>query len=401
MDRLSQLIHLREYTRTLKKHLPAAAFEPVPARALWILPHLAVVVVGIVAIASWITSPWWMLPVSLLIGHSFACLGFLAHEILHGAVTRRPWLRDVYAAVCFFPFLIGPRLWRKWHNVEHHGHTQHDAEDPDAMGTLETLRERPFLRAFYRIAPWLRSLFTFAAFSVWFTAHGIQMLVKFLPEFPARQRRVVLAQFAVPLLFWVGLAVLLGPGKAFFAVVLPMLTANFIVMSYIATNHLLNPLTDVNDPLANSLSVTVPKLFDVLHFNFSHHTEHHIFPAMNAKFMPEVKRRVKEFWPDRYNEMPHWKALRALWKTPRLYRDAEESPLVDPVRDYTFPTLGRGLDPDQVVPVRGEPVARQDRVEEESSRKPGGHGKDEASGGAGGLAALRPPLKAGETGAKP
>lgn len=345
---LAELTHLGHYTRELKRRLPREAFNPVPTRAFWIVPHLAAVILGILAISLWITPLWAKFAVALVIGHSFACLGFLAHEILHGAVVRHAMLRDTLGAICFSPFVLSPKLWRKWHNVEHHGHTQHDHDDPDAMGTLETLRERTFLRAFFRIAPWLRSLFTFAAFTVWFTLHGFGMFLRFLPEFKKDERRVVIAQFVVPVLVWVGLLVVIGPIDWLFAYLLPALIGNFIVMSYIATNHLLNPLTQINDPLANSLTVTVPKIVDFFHFNFSHHTEHHIFPAMNPKYMPQVKEAVKELWPDRYNEMPHWKALRALWKTPRLYRDAHESPLIDPVRGEVFPTVGRGLDPDAV-----------------------------------------------------
>jgi len=317
------------------------------------IPHIAVVVLGITAIAQWLPNPWLKLLAGLVVGHSFACLGFLAHEILHGAVTKKAWLRNSLGVICFLPFCLGPRLWRKWHNVEHHANTQNDEDDPDAMGTLESLRERPFLRAFYKVAPWLRSLFTFISFTFWFTLHGFGMFLRFLPDFKREERPMVIAQLVGPALLWIALFFVLGPANALFAIVIPMLCANFIVMSYIATNHLLNPLTEVNDPLANSLSVQVPKIVDVFHFNFSHHTEHHVFPVMNAKYLPKVKELLKEKWPERYNEMPHWKALRALWKTPRLYRDSDASPLVDPVRDYTFPTVGRGLDPDNVVPEQG------------------------------------------------
>lgn len=351
---MPDLMHLRVYTKELKRRLPKEYFEPVPTRALWIIPHVAIVVLGITTIALWAPSIWVKLACTLLIGHSFASLGFLAHEILHGAVVKNARLRDFLGGICFLQFNLGAKLWRKWHNVEHHGHTQHDHDDPDAMGTLESLRERPALRSFYRIAPWLRSLFTFISFTFWFSLHNFIMWRRFLPEFKKSERPAVIAQFVLPVLLWTSLLVILGPVNWIFAYLIPVLMANFIVMSYIATNHLLNPLTQVNDPLANSLTVRVPKLVDMLHFNFSLHTEHHIFPNMNPKYMPKVREMILQLWPDRYNEMPHWKALRALWKTPRLYRDHQESPLVDPVRNYTFATVGRGMDPDRMKPEIGK-----------------------------------------------
>ena len=94
----------------------------------------------------------------------------------------------------------------------------------------------------------------------------------------------------MPWTVWISLLFIMGPGKWLFAYVIPLLIANFIVMAYIATNHRLNPIVPVNDPLANCLSVTVPRWVDVLHFNFSYHTEHHLFPAMSSKYYPLVKK---------------------------------------------------------------------------------------------------------------
>lgn len=347
MEQIQELRHLGYYTRELKKVLPDHYFEPVPWRALWMIPHLAIIVGGIYAIAAlewhWVAN----LGVSLLIGSSFACLGFLAHEILHGSGVRHPGLRNLLGMICFIPFNLGPKLWRKWHNVEHHGHTQHDDDDPDAMGTLEDYRERPALQALYRLAPVMRSFLTFVSFTFWFSLHSFLMWRRFLPEFPEQERKVVAFQFYAPLAFWIGLGIWLGPKKFLFAYIIPLLVANFTVMSYIATNHLLNPLTHTNDPLANSLTVRTLPIIDMLHFNFSYHTEHHIFPRMNPKYHPALQAKVKERWPDRYCEMPHWQALLYLWRTPRLYRDAGPNAhqLVDPGQGLAYPTVGYGLEP--------------------------------------------------------
>lgn len=337
------------YARELKKRLPPHVFRPVPARLLWMVPHLAVIASGIIVIALVRLHVAWYLVIGVAIGLSYACLGFVGHEILHGSVVRNRWLRDFFGGICMAAFNVGPLVWRRWHNTEHHAHTQEAGVDPDAMGTLEDYRERFGLRVLYRLAPWLRSLVTFMSFAIWFSVHGFLMFVRFLPQFRPRQRAMALAQLAGPLTLWLGLLLLLGPVKWTFAYVVPLLVANFVVMSYIATNHLLNPLTDVNDPLSNSLTVLTPRWVDVWHLNFSHHTEHHIFPMMSARYAPQVKRLAQQLWPDRYNAMPHWKALLTLWRTPRLYRD--DSTLVDPHRNLAYPVLGRGLDPDDVRPL--------------------------------------------------
>ena len=67
-----------------------------------------------------------------------------------------------------------------------------------------------------------------------------------------------------------------------FVGILPMMMANATVMSYIATNHMLRPLVDSDDPLDNTLSLRTHWLVDALHWRFSHHVEHHLFPAMSS-----------------------------------------------------------------------------------------------------------------------
>lgn len=368
-----QLYPISHYATELRRRLPAECFRPVPHRLLWIIPHLALTAAAMAAVATGRLPLWGNLLAALAIGHSFACLGFLGHEILHGSVVRSRRLASLFGTLCFWPLQVGVHLWRRWHNTEHHGHTQDADQDPDAMGTLEHFRERPLLQAIYRLAPWLRSVITFAGFGVWFTVHAHLMVARLWGEFRPRERLLVLAQLLAPVAFWAALGVWLGPTWFTWSYVVPLVFANFLVMSYIATNHMLSPLTPVNDPLANSLTVRVPRLLDILHFHFSHHTEHHLFPTMNPRYAPRVKALIQELWPDRYQELPHWQALWLLWKTPRLY--ASHTHLADPVQGVAYPTLGHGLDPHQVEPqpldaaVPGQPA--QAPIRHRTALRPG------------------------------
>ena len=51
-------------------------------------------------------------------------------------------------------------------------------------------------------------------------------------------------------------------------------------------------LSTTGDQLAGSMSVTVPALLDRLHFHFSHHTEHHLFPRLPSDFAPLVRQSL-------------------------------------------------------------------------------------------------------------
>ncbi|MCL5965045.1 MAG: fatty acid desaturase [Deinococcus sp.] len=352
---MTEELHLREYTKALKSLLPRKYFEPVASR-LWYLP----IFIGLTLLASWgivHLYPWWAkLLLSLPIGYAFIGLGFFAHEVLHGAVTKNPLLRSVVGTIAFFPLCIGARLWRRWHNVEHHGSTQHPDDDPDAMSTLEAMRERPELQVFHRLIPWFRSFLLFFSFTFWFTFHGQMMLKRFLPEFKGKERAVVLFQAVLPFAFWAALAFGVGAWNFVFIFVLPWSMANIVAMSYIATNHLLNPLTATNDPLMNSLTVRSPRLVEWLHLGFGYHTEHHVFPTISPRYARKVGELLKKMWPERYNELPHWRALYYLWKTPRLYRDHRN--LIELTSGRVFGTMGFGL-PERVLGPSPRPFGKK------------------------------------------
>lgn len=334
------------YAQQIAPYLPAEAFKPVPRRLWGGVAYLALALGAIAAIARFELHPLACVGLSVVIGQSFAGLGFLGHEILHGTVVKNGRLRDFLGAIAFAQFSLSPKLWRKWHNMEHHAHTQDEETDPDAMGTLEQFYRRPGLRWLYRLHPSVRAFISFTAFLLFFSVFCLKMLRRYYPEFRPGEKRVVLAQTLWPWAMWLGLLGVLGPAKWFFAYLLPLMLANFLVIAYISTNHQLSPLTDVNDPLANSLTVRVPRWMDVLHLNFSHHVEHHVFPGMNPKFAPLVAAQLRQRFTDQYHEMGFGRALAALWKTPRLYKDHVD--LVDPVRGVVYGSLGHGLTPGRV-----------------------------------------------------
>ncbi|MDB4897295.1 MAG: fatty acid desaturase family protein [Firmicutes bacterium] len=342
---MSELHSIGWYSSQITPRLPKQVFKPVPQRLWGGLVYMLLTIAGIWAIAAHQFSPWVNLAIALGLGQTMAGLGFLGHEVLHGTVVKTAWLRDLIGCICFAQFNLGAKLWRKWHNMEHHAHTQDEDTDPDAWATMEKLYKRPLLRWIYKLPPGFRAFFNFASFSLFFSIHSSLMFKRYIGEFKPRDRAMVWMQLLVPWAIWLSLLALIGPGKWLFAYVIPVMIANALVIGYISTNHQLNPLTPVNDPLANSLSVTVPRWVDMLHFNFSYHTEHHLYPGVNAKYGPMIKAVVKEMWPEQYFELPLLQALKALWKTPRIYHNYTD--LVDPGNGHVFGSLGHGLDAEQ------------------------------------------------------
>ncbi|OIJ21393.1 acyl-CoA desaturase [Anaerobacillus alkalidiazotrophicus] len=329
------------YAARISPELPKEAFKPVPTRLFGGIAYLITVITGMLLISQIQLPIIVNLFISIIIGFSFSAMGFLGHEILHGTVIRNPRIRNLLGAIFFWPLCTGPRLWRKWHNMEHHVHTQDETKDPDAWPSANKFSKNWIVRLVYKLPLQVRSIFGFLYLAISFSIHSINMFFLYFKEFNMKNRSAVFIQLVLPWMFWIGLLFIIGPVAWFFAYLLPLFIANSIVMGYISTNHRLNPLVDVNDPLANCLTVTVPKWVDVLHFNFSYHTEHHLFPAMNPKYYPLVKDLILQKWPERYHQMPFARALLTLYKTPRVYHEKNE--LLDPHDKKVYSTLGNGL----------------------------------------------------------
>ncbi|HEX2730157.1 MAG TPA: fatty acid desaturase [Polyangiaceae bacterium] len=331
------------YARELKPSLPQNIHRAEHSRLLWLPIHLLVITLGITALArNWI--PWSAAGlVSVLIGCSFAGLAFVAHETLHGALIHNRRAQRVVGWIAFLPFVISPRLWVAWHNRVHHGHSNDPALDPDAYPSLETYHKSATVRFVTDyLAPGRHGFgLAFSAF-VGFTVHSLHVLIcagEYGVLDPG-QRRKAIAETSVGVALWALVAVLIGPLAFLFGFGIPLLIGNAIVMAHILTNHTLNPQTELNDPLANSLTVTVPRWVEWLTLGFGYHVEHHLYPWMSTRHAPAVRKLLQERWPERYQSMPLTRALWQLHTTARIYKNP--TTLLDVKRGTEWPTLVPG-----------------------------------------------------------
>ncbi len=335
------------YRQILKKDLPEAWLKPDNLNLLWFIPHALMI-----GTCLWLLTahfnPWVAPLLSLVIGHSMGCLGFLGHEICHGGGISNKKFRHLLAGIGFSAFAIGPHLWSRWHNAEHHGHTQVQDVDPDHLFTLYEYQNRKALKALHKLSPLGCNLVVFSFFCLLMSQRNLVMTSTYLkdPKTKTQEKATLIFQLLLPLTIWIGGTALLGWQVLLFGYVLPLLVANAMVIAYISTNHFLNPLADENDVLAASLSVTFPKWLgwlDALHLHFGAHVSHHLFPHAPSRYCRQIELRMQEIWPDRYHVMPLHKALKLLWNTPWIY-DENGVALINPPRGDLSPTLGHGLE---------------------------------------------------------
>jgi fatty acid desaturase len=337
----NELVSLSFYQQELKKHLPESVFERTPLRALHLVSFLLIngaLIYGVIHF-NW---PWYAkLLASIFIGQLNAGLAFVAHETLHGSLVKNRFLQNVIGSIGFAPFLVSATYWRFWHNTLHHGNTQLIYKDPDAFPTLSVYKRSKFMQVVFELAPGSKNPLSFFYLFYWFSFQSIlnQSYMRFKNKMWANMdHKKVTREFS--LLAILGLTYLYFVGlnwNLLWLVAIPLAVQNYVILSYILTNHNISPLTKINDPLANSLTVTTHPICDLMDLNFGYHVEHHLFPRVSGKHAKKIHLLLKELYPDKYKFMPKWRALKYLYQTPRLYKNSNE--LVCPKTQETFPTI--------------------------------------------------------------
>ena len=323
-SRLELLPH-SHYLRQIRPLLPPDAFAPAPGK-LWIMAvHLIIITLAYVGFR-YSMATWLWLTLSIIIGHSLGCLAFLSHELSHGVMIRGARLRYCLEVLFWGLNIIPATIWRRVHNQTHHVETN-TLCDPDRRfrKSENSFSVRCYSRMFYphRQAAWWNPLvaFQFIPYIVGnifaaFCPRSFKLgLLHSTPSYTPIQRLCVAVELSVIITIQVGVFHLVGHRLLpyLWAGPVALLWMSAVVMTYVFTNHFLNPLGEITDPLAGSTSVVVWSTFDRLHSNFSYHTEHHLFPKMNSNFYPIISKLLQERFPGRYHRVSLGTAWRRLW----------------------------------------------------------------------------------------
>ena len=329
------------YTGILRPQLDAAVFLPSRSRVAWLPFHAAIVATLAWAVAAG-HAPMASWPlVAVVVGCCFSSIVFLGHEVMHGSIVHGRRRIRFTGWVCLLPFTLSPTLWSAWHNRFHHNHCGQAGTDPDLYPTLDEYESQRGARIMAdQFGLGRRRWLSLLSLLVGFTGQSQQMLwtARRRGLLSARLHRRALGETLAGVLFWVGVAAIVGAIPFVVVYLGPLLVTNTIVMMFIMTNHNLSPLTPkVNDPLVNSLSVTLPRPLEWLTLDFGYHVEHHLFPAVSARHGRRVRAAVLASFAERYQSMPLGTALRRVFTTARVYQD--DTTLCDPRSGETFPTL--------------------------------------------------------------
>lgn len=334
------LIPQAHYAKKLRPFLPDEAFIPDPSKLVILLINLAILILGW-AIAQHLDRwhlylLWLYLPLAVVMGNSVIVLLFSSHDVMHGGVIRNSRLIYIIGFLGLTMLWMPPTLWKAVHNRVHHNKTN-SLSDPDR----NYLYDQP-----QTWGKWIQHLFVpsnevnFIGLTVGMaTAWGVHTFrnltsvllfncesVDYVPaafKVSVKERWRIASEFFGILIIHLSILAYLEfhPLKLVLSYFLPISIGYAGVMFYIYTNHMLCQMTSVNDPLLNSVSLRLPKLFDLLHLNFSYHTEHHIFPGINSDYYPQVQKLLKIHYPERMNLLDFGEVWRFLMQTPRHYKN--------------------------------------------------------------------------------
>jgi fatty acid desaturase len=160
-------------------------------------------------------------------------------------------------------------------------------------------------------------------------------------RFSRRERLRIAFETTIMVGYQVGLGMWFGSSDWIWMGLTPSLLGAFLGMFYINTQHHTRPLLETNDPIGSSASVKLPRFFEILHMNFGHHVEHHIFPGMDNHYYPLMTPDLKRLLGPEYNEVSFVEAYRIMFKS---------SPFKDPHKTKGVPPTGSTSVPNTVGP---------------------------------------------------
>ncbi len=338
-----KLISKNEYRSVLRKYISSKDFNPDKKELFYYFVPMLVFLSGIYSL---VHLQLLFLPVkifiSIVMGISLASLTFFMHDLMHGAIIKSKKITYFTGLSIGLLNFFAPLLWQRVHNF-HHARAG-NVDDPDRIYIWDEKPKNAFERFIYKLRISRDSYNAFLSLIgmsfgfFWYFSTMVYALLQRRTNFKktSQYQRINKLFKAKDVLIVFGELLLIFSFQGFLFTVVaksnllsyflislfPVLISHFINMLYIHTNHFLSPLTmETDDPLLNSLSLKNSWFVDKIFLNFSHHVEHHLFPAMSSSHYPKVRKLLLDLYPSRFQLIPMFDAVKLLCTTPRIYNN--------------------------------------------------------------------------------
>ncbi|OUL25029.1 hypothetical protein BV378_15695 [Nostoc sp. RF31YmG] len=318
------------YIQTIRPFLPKEAFQKKPSYLWYFLINFSIFISAI-ALTRYSDNIWIFVLASFIAGNILPCFVFFAHDLSHGSVMAKSWQRHFLEVLIWGINFIPLTMWIHIHHRTHHPHAA-TFKDPDRrwLTSEKTWIKWIYTWIFYpqknELLPGLINPFAYIHFvfyilrnfiAVFISSKSKLYIVPYQIPYTRKEKFSIIVETAIIILIQtiIFAAVQCNWLKYLFVGILPILIASVIEVIYVATNHYLNPVKAQNNSVQGTTSVIVPPLFNLIHDNFSYHTEHHLFPAMHPCYYPLVSDLLKKHFPQDYNQLTITEAWRRLWNS--------------------------------------------------------------------------------------
>ncbi len=322
---------IRHYAQEFYPTIPKEAFKPAHYKLLPMFLHAFWIFTNIAIIHFYPSLPT-LIVCSILIGISIACLFLFSHELSHGTIVRKKktllLLKNFFWAFSGIP----PTVWHKVHNLSHHIH-MNTIKDPDRK-TFKS--EDSFWNRCYNVFIYpnkkLRYSITVGCAMMFYSIKHIVAalypadkkpdIVTYKPEYTPKEKTVIKFELCYIIAFWSLIYFIVGWQQGIILSIISWYTYSALVICFIVTQHLGNDVFIKDpDPLLTTTSVIIPRWLDRIIDMHSFHVEHHIFPAVNFDYYPQISSELHKAYPQRYNRISIWQALRQAFDTDVLIDD--------------------------------------------------------------------------------
>ncbi len=330
VERLKEVRHTPEertsYRKKLSEHISEELILANPMRLCWLVNYFSLSGICYLSLVAFKLPLVSMFLLSITIGFLNSMMAFSTHELLHGGVIKSKGWQRVLGVIGFAPFSISPTFWNVWHNEHHHERTQQGSLDPMAWPSVDEYEKSSFHKKMFNLTPGSGTRKSYLFFFYWTSLY--YFCAQFMLRFQTRHFTVkehILISFENLLQFSLlgGLLYITEPSLWLWCFVIPFFVQNYMFTSYEVLSNSLMPITETNDTLNNTMNIRNHPLNFIHHFS-GYNIEHAIYPEAPFSSLPKISVVAKEFFGNKYTSVTKLKAIKVLYKTPRVYKNNKD-----------------------------------------------------------------------------
>jgi len=315
---------ITEMRKLAMENMPQAAFRPNAARLIPLLSHVILFLLSIYTAAK--TENTLLQIICILIGgNSSFCIGNIAHYLSHKSIVRNTYILYPLEILSWALVLTPATVWKQKHNVAHHRNTNGIDDSFRYFTKSEATPARTLVQGLFFPNRHLKynplALFSYMlilSYQILAALFGFDRksspIVATVPDYSAVKRIQVWLELIPVISIQVALYQWFSPDFLKYLIIVGSIYSFGMLISTLIlfSQHATLPLDQSNNPIQGSISLNENRLFDLIYSNVGCHVEHHLFEAMDYAYYSELRKILKQHYPNHYKQhslLDSWKSV--------------------------------------------------------------------------------------------